>query len=97
MNYKEYFVYILASRPHGAIYIGMTSDLPGRIAEHQSGEVPGHTQKYGIKSLVFYELFYDVNDAIVFEKRLKKWKREWKDALIEKENPEWIDLANEIF
>ncbi len=95
MSQRQYYVYILASRPRGAIYIGMTSDLALRISEHQLGEISGHAKRYGIKRLVYYELFGDVNEAIQYEKKLKRWKRVWKDALIETDNPAWRDLSDE--
>ncbi|MGJ8564477.1 MAG: GIY-YIG nuclease family protein [Alphaproteobacteria bacterium] len=96
MRFRQYYVYILASRPHGAIYMGVTSDLALRISEHQSGQIDGHAKRYNIKNLVYYELFDAINDAIAFEKKLKRWRRAWKDELIEKDNPEWADLSGEI-
>jgi putative endonuclease len=86
-------VYILASRRHGTIYIGVTSDLAKRIHEHRSGGVPGFTRRHRIKLLVWLETHDDIEAAITREKRLKDWKRDWKIDLIERENPDWADLA----
>ncbi len=86
-------VYILAKKRHGANYIGVTSDLVKRIYQHREGAFPGHAQKYGIKRLVHFEMFDDMPSAIAREKQLKAWKRDWKSALIEKENPFWEDRA----
>ncbi|MCD6459176.1 GIY-YIG nuclease family protein [bacterium] len=93
---KEYYIYILASKKNGTLYIGVTNDLLRRIYEHKQGSVSSFTKKYGIKKLVYYENTTDVNTAIHREKCLKKWKREWKIELIEKFNPEWNDLYPEL-
>jgi putative endonuclease len=93
---KTYYVYILASARNGTLYIGMTNDLPRRMWEHKEGLVPGFTKKYGIKTLVYYETFDDVNVAIHRETRLKKFKREWKLNLIEQRNPDWADLTEKL-
>jgi putative endonuclease len=90
---KQFFVYILASRKHGTLYIGITSDLIRRVHEHKLKVVPGFTKKYGVDKLVYYEIFDDPISAITREKQLKKWHREWKLRLIESSNPEWIDLS----
>lgn len=90
---KTYWVYILASARNGTLYIGVTNDLARRIMEHRDGLVPGFTKRYGVKMLVYYEAFDDVNAAIHREKRLKTWKRQWKIDLIQSRNLEWIDLA----
>jgi putative endonuclease len=87
-----YYVYILASKPNGTLYIGMTNDLVRRVWEHKEGGVEGFTKKYGVHTLVYYEQTEDVVAAIQREKQLKKWNREWKLRLIEKENPDWKDL-----
>jgi putative endonuclease len=87
------FVYILASRKHGTLYVGVTSDIERRVHEHRTGSVPGFTRRYGVKRLVHVENFDSIEDAIVREKRLKEWKRDWKIALLERENPLWDDLA----
>ncbi|MFH0771848.1 MAG: GIY-YIG nuclease family protein [Candidatus Omnitrophota bacterium] len=93
---KRYYVYILASRRNGTLYIGMTSDLIKRVCEHKDKSVKGFTSKYGIDKLVYFEEFSDPENAIKREKRLKNWKRKWKLDLIEKNNPGWKDLYEEI-
>lgn len=92
MNGHEYWVYILSSRRNGTLYVGVTNDLIRRVQEHREGLVPGFTTKYGVKMLVFTELHYDINEAILREKRIKRWRRAWKLALIETSNPQWRDL-----
>ena len=93
---KYYYVYILASRRNGTLYIGMTDDLIRRVGEHRRGEVPGFTRTYHVHMLVYYEQGTTASAAITREKQLKKWYRKWKLALIEKENPEWKDLWDDI-
>ena len=93
---KQYYVYILASRKNGTLYIGITSDVIKRVWEHKSKKVEGFTSKYGVDRLVYYEIFNDPENAIKREKRLKEYKRQWKINLIEKDNPEWKDLYEEI-
>jgi len=95
-NENQYYVYILASKRNGTLYIGFTSDLVKRVYEHKNNLVDGFTKKYGVHTLVYYETTGDVASAIMREKRLKKWKRRWKIELIEKENPEWRDLYFEL-
>ena len=90
------YIYILSSQPNGTLYIGVTSNLVKRIYEHKHKLVDGFTQKYNITTLVYYEIFDDIATAISREKQLKNWKREWKIALIEKENSAWDDLYNSI-
>ncbi|MEM9996430.1 MAG: GIY-YIG nuclease family protein [Bacteroidota bacterium] len=85
-------VYILASRRNGTLYVGVTSDLARRIREHKQGSIPGFTRKYGVQRLVYIEEFDDIQDAMVRERRLKKWNRAWKLELIEEANPGWRDL-----
>jgi putative endonuclease len=92
---KQPIVYILASKPNGTLYVGVTSDLSRRIEAHRSGAVPGFTERYAIKILVYFELHADMYEAIQREKRIKKWNREWKIKLIEKINPEWRDLSDQ--
>ncbi len=87
-----YYVYILASRPNGTIYIGVTNDLVRRVYEHKEGLVPGFTRKYGVKRLVYHEIHDEVLAAIQREKSLKRYLRDWKIALIERDNPHWDDL-----
>ena len=85
-------VYILASQRNGTLYIGVTSDLVQRIWQHKNDAVEGFTEKYGVHSLVYFELLDDMLNAITREKQLKKWNRAWKLVLIEKPNPTWQDL-----
>ena len=89
-------VYILASDRNGTIYVGVTSDLMGRLYQHRSGEIPGFTSRYGVTKLVRFELFGDMLGAIAREKQLKNWRREWKLNLVEQDNPQWNDLAVEL-
>ncbi len=91
-----YYVYILASKRNGTLYIGVTSDLVKRVYEHKSGLAEGFTKRYDVKNLVHYEQTSDVDAAIQREKQLKKWNRQWKIDLIEKHNPEWKDVYEEI-
>ena len=91
-----YYVYILASRKDGAIYVGITNDIVRRVYEHRIKAVPGFTSKYNITQLVWFEIYDDPTNAIAREKELKKWKREWKVKLIEAENPDWKDLYESI-
>jgi putative endonuclease len=88
-------VYILASKRHGTLYIGVTSDLCSRIAEHKRGKIAGFTQTYSVKMLVWYELSGSMDEAIKREKQLKEWRRGWKVEQIEKLNPTWRDLFEE--
>lgn len=90
---KQYFVYILASKRNGTLYIGVTSNLEKRIFEHKNKLIKGFTEKYNLKILVYYEITNDINSAIRREKQLKKWNRKWKLELIEKSNPKWTDLS----
>jgi putative endonuclease len=92
----SFFVYILASSRNGTLYIGMTDNLARRIWEHRTGAVPGFTSKYGVKLLVWYELHESRENAFQRERQLKKWNRAWKLALIEKTNPTWRDLYEEL-
>jgi putative endonuclease len=92
----SFFVYILASRRNGTLYIGMTDNLARRVWEHQTEIVPGFTKQYGVKILVWYELHASREAAFQRERQLKKWNRSWKLALIERSNPKWQDLANEL-
>ena len=96
MQAKEYYVYILASQRNGTLYIGVTSSLAKRVWEHKTETFEGFTEKYAVKNLVYFEQFDDVNNAIAREKVLKHWNRKWKLELIEKSNPTWNDLYNEI-
>ena len=89
---KVGYSYILASKPNGVLYIGVTSNLLKRIYEHREGLVEGFSKKYHVKHLVHYEIYDDIADAILREKRLKNWKRGMKIDLIERHNPHWTDL-----
>src|ERR1700694_4142140 len=89
---KQYYVYILASQKYGTLYTGITSHLIKRIWEHKNGLADGFTKKYKVHKLVYYESHHDVLEAILREKRIKKWRREWKIKLIEASNHQWIDL-----
>lgn len=95
-QYGSYAVYILASRKYGALYIGVTGDLLGRVITHREELLPGFTSRYHIHSLVYFEYYGWPRDAIAREKQLKKWRREWKIALIETTNPGWHDLFDSI-
>jgi putative endonuclease len=87
-----FYVYLLASKPYGTLYIGVTSDLAKRVFEHKSKAVPGFTARYGVDILVWFEALDSVEAAIRREKQIKEWKRGWKFNLIERDNPHWIDL-----
>ncbi len=89
-------VYMLASRKHGTLYVGVTSDLISRTVQHRDGVFEGFTKRYGVTRLVWYETFDLITDAIRREKQLKKYKREWKLNLIEAMNPNWDDLFLEL-
>jgi len=93
---KNYYIYILASKRNGTLYIGITSNLPKRVWEHKNKIMKGFTERYDVTRLVYYECYDDPENAILREKRLKKWKRKWKLELIEKTNPEWNDLYEEL-
>ena len=96
MNNYSYCVYILASNKNGTLYIGMTSNIVKRIWEHKNKQVDGFTKKYEIHHLVYYEIHNNPESAIQREKQLKKWNRLWKINLIEKKNPKWNDLYQDI-
>jgi putative endonuclease len=91
-----YFVYILASRKHGTLYLGVTRDLVRRVYEHKKDFVQSFTSRYGVHLLVWFECYDDPTNAITREKELKKWRREWKVNLIEQDNPNWEDLYPSI-
>jgi putative endonuclease len=92
----EYYVYFLASRPGGAIYVGVTNDLIRRTYEHRTSAVKGHTKRFNIKQLVYFEAYGDIRDALQREKNIKHWPRVWKTRLIVEQNPSWRDLYDEI-
>ena len=92
----SYYVYILASRKDGAIYVGVSNDVVRRIYEHRIKAVSSFTSRYNITRLVWFEIYDDPVSAISREKELKKWKRNWKVKLIEVQNPQWEDLYESI-
>ncbi|MBU1131622.1 GIY-YIG nuclease family protein [Patescibacteria group bacterium] len=93
-----YYVYIMATYKHGTLYLGVTNNLIRRVWEHKNKIYPkSFTARYNVNKLVYYEVFEDIYEAICREKRLKKWNRQWKIELIEKNNPEWKDLYNNLF
>ena len=96
MDDQNYYVYILASKPRGVLYVGFSDELVGRIYIHRNELVDGFTKKYHVHKLVYFETHQDRDEALKREKQLKRWKREWKIALIEKENPNWDDLYDSI-
>jgi putative endonuclease len=91
-----FFVYILASKRNGTLYIGSTDSLVRRVGQHREGLIPGFTNRYGVKTLVWYETFDTRDDAFRRERQMKVWRRAWKIELIEKTNPGWRDLYPEI-
>jgi putative endonuclease len=93
---RLYYVYMLASRRNGTLYVGVTNDLGRRIFEHRTGAVPGFTATYDVKILVWYEVHPSIAEAIAREKRLKRWRRAWKIELIEAANPQWLDLYERL-
>jgi len=93
---NQYYVYILASKKNGVLYIGVTNDLRRRVYEHKNHLHKGFTDKYFVGRLVYYEETPDIKSAILREKQVKKWKREWKENLINKSNPDWKDLYDNI-
>jgi len=92
----SFYIYILATREDGPIYVGVTNDLHRRVFEHKTHAVKGFTAKYNVDRLVYFEVFESIEAAITREKQLKKWRQAWKVALIERGNPEWRDLAEEF-
>jgi putative endonuclease len=93
---KQFYVYILASERNGTLYTAVTSDLLKRVWEHKEDLIEGFTRKYNVKKLVHYAIYDDAENAITRENRIKKWRRRWKLKLIEKRNPQWKDLYEEI-
>ena len=91
-----YYVYIMASKRDGTLYVGVTNDLVRRVYEHREGQAAGFTKKYAIKTLVYFEFHDDIDRALQREKNLKHWRRAWKINLIEKSNPDWHDLYDTI-
>ena len=93
---KSFYVYILSSKRNGTLYIGVTSDLIKRVWEHKKKLAEGFTERYSVDKLVYYEQFQDAESALRREKRMKKYNRKWKIDLIEKSNPDWKDLYEEL-
>ena len=91
-----YFVYILASRRNGTLYVGVTNDLVRRVEQHQAKQVPGFTRRYGVTTLVWFETHERIDEAIAREKQLKGWNRAWKIRLIETSNPGWVDVGGDV-
>jgi putative endonuclease len=96
VNERQFYVYILASGKNGSLYIGVTSDLVGRIYTHRNDLVDGFTRRYGVHDLVYFEHHEAAESAIIREKQLKKWNRAWKIELLEQTNPQWLDLYHSI-
>ena len=92
----KYYVYILADKKDGNIYVGRTNDLINRTSEHKSDIISNYTKNTCIHNLVYYEEYDEIHKAVTRERQIKKWKREWKIKLIEKSNPEWKDLYTEL-
>lgn len=93
---KRYYVYLLASKKNGALYIGVTNNLIRRVGKHKNNSIDGFTKNRGIHNLVYYEEYDNIHKAIAREKQLKKWKRQWKIRLIEQSNPTWRDLYPDL-
>ena len=94
---KKFYVYILASKRNGTLYVGFTNEIERRILEHKQKSVKGFTSKYDVNLLVYFEEFEIAEDALLRERQMKKWKRVWKLKLIEKDNPQWKDLSEDWF
>ena len=93
---KTYYLYIMASKKNGTLYLGVTNDLIRRVWQHKNDVNEGFTKKYGVHRLVWYEATNDIRGAIQREKQMKKWRRQWKINLIEEENPDWNDLYDDL-
>ena len=87
-----YYVYILASKERGTLYVGVTNDLMRRVYEHKEGLAEGFSMRHSVKRLVYFETHESIEAAILQEKRLKRWRRDWKIELVERDNPHWVDL-----
>lgn len=96
MRDHHYYVYMLASQRNGTLYTGVTNDVMRRVWEHKNGYIKGFTHTHNVRRLVWFELHQDIREAIAREKRIKRWRRKWKLALIEGENPAWCDLYEDI-
>ena len=93
---KQFYVYMLASKPNGTLYTGVTSNLIQRVWQHKHDVIQGFTRKYNVKILVYYEVHENAESALTREKKIKRWRRAWKLGLIEDSNPEWRDLYEDI-
>lgn len=91
-----YWVYILASQPRGTLYVGVTNNLIRRVWQHREGQADGFTQRYAVKRLVWFEEHADIAEAILREKRIKRWSRQWKYELVSKDNTQWDDLFDRL-
>jgi len=91
-----FFVYIVASKRNGTLYIGMTDDLPKRAWQHKNSVIKGFTRDYGVTNLVWYETHNSRESALLRERQMKKWNRAWTRELIEKQNPDWLDLSERL-
>ena len=96
MPARRYYLYILANRPKGVLYVGSTGDLARRLSEHKGKYVPGFTTEYGVSKLVYFEEYSSIVEARQRERTIKRWHRAWKIALIEKMNPQWADLSDQL-
>jgi putative endonuclease len=92
----QYYVYILASTAYGTLYTGITNNLIKRIYQHKTNQAEGFTKKHNVHKLVYYEIHNNAHEAILREKRIKKWNRDWKINLIERDNPYWLDLYGDL-
>ena len=93
---KHYYVYIITNKPYGTLYVGISSNLVQRIYQHREGMAPGFSKVHGLNRLVWYQMHQDVNEAIASEKKIKKWRRDWKVNVIQEMNPDWKDLYPSI-
>ncbi len=93
---KRYWIYIITDQPYGTLYTGVTNNLARRIWEHKTGAFVGFSKRYGLKLLVYYEEYSRIEDAIQREKKIKKWRRDWKIDLVKSLNPEWKDLGEQF-
>jgi len=96
MRDHSYFTYILTNRPNGTLYTGVTNNLVRRVVEHREGRADSFTGRYNLHRLIWFEPHTDIREAILREKRIKKWNRAWKVEMIEEMNPDWRDLATEL-
>jgi putative endonuclease len=94
---RRYYVYIPTNRRYGVLYVGLTNDLHRRMFQHRTKAVPGFTREYRVVRLVYFEEYASITEARVRERSLKRWRRAWKLALVDKTNPEWRDLAEDHF